>query len=98
MTRIDRIWHLHKSLENLFTYPFSREFCLSNLAQVPLEITAGIAFAAFAIPEVMGYTKIAGMPLVTGIYPILLPVVAFAIFGSSRHLVPLELIPQLRRF
>ena len=35
----------------------------------------------------MGYTKIACMPLVTGIYTILLPMVAFAIFGSSRHLV-----------
>jgi MFS superfamily sulfate permease-like transporter len=35
----------------------------------------------------MGYTKIAGMPLVTGIYTILLPMLAFAIFGSSRHLV-----------
>ena len=55
-------------------------------SQVPWEITAGIAFAAFAIPEVMGYTKIAGMPLVTGIYTILLPMLAFAIFGSSRHL------------
>ncbi len=57
-----------------------------HLKQVPLEITAGITFAAFAIPEVMGYTKIAGMPLVTGIYTILLPMIAFAIFGSSRHL------------
>src|SRR5271157_944657 len=57
-----------------------------NPAQLPLEITAGIAFAALAIPEVMGYTEIAGMPLVTGIYTILLPMLAFAIFGSSRHL------------
>ena len=55
-------------------------------SQIPWEITAGIAFAAFAIPEVMGYSKIAGMPLVTGIYTILLPMLAFAIFGSSRHL------------
>jgi sulfate permease, SulP family len=54
--------------------------------QIPLEITAGITFAALAIPEVMGYTKIAGMPLITGIYTILLPMLAFAIFGSSRHL------------
>jgi high affinity sulfate transporter 1 len=57
-----------------------------KLSQVPWEIAAGIAFGAFAIPEVMGYTKIAGMPLVTGIYTILLPMLAFAIFGSSRHL------------
>lgn len=59
----------------------------SSPKQIPMEITAGIAFAAFAIPEVMGYTRIAGMPLITGIYTILLPMLAFAIFGSSRHLV-----------
>ena len=35
----------------------------------------------------MGHTKIAGMPVITGLYTILLPVLAFAVFGSSRHLV-----------
>jgi MFS superfamily sulfate permease-like transporter len=36
---------------------------------------------------VLGYTRIAGTPIVTGLYTLLLPLVAFAIFGSSRHLV-----------
>ena len=35
----------------------------------------------------MGYTKIAGTPVITGLYTILLPVAVFALFGSSRHLV-----------
>ena len=35
----------------------------------------------------MGYTKIAGTPVVTGLYTILLPILAFALLGSSRHLV-----------
>ncbi len=69
-----------------FHLPLFRGVWPLHLKQVPLEIVAGITFAALAIPEVMGYTKIAGMPLVTGIYTILLPMVAFAIFGSSRHL------------
>jgi len=56
-------------------------------SQVPAEIIAGVTFAALAIPEVMGYTNIAGMPVVTGLYTLLLPLVVFAIFGSSRHLV-----------
>ena len=56
-------------------------------AQVPGEIIAGLTLAALAIPEVMGYTRIAGMPLVTGLYTILIPMAIFAIFGSSRHLV-----------
>jgi high affinity sulfate transporter 1 len=51
------------------------------------DIVAGITLAALAIPEVMGYTKIAGTPVVTGLYTILIPIVAFALLGSSRHLV-----------
>jgi SulP family sulfate permease len=56
-------------------------------ARLPVDIIAGATLAALAIPEVMGYTKIAGMPVITGLYTIVLPVFAFAIFGSSRHLV-----------
>jgi high affinity sulfate transporter 1 len=51
------------------------------------DLVAGVTLAALAIPEVMGYTKIAGMPVITGLYTILLPILAFAMFGSSRHLV-----------
>jgi len=43
--------------------------------------------ATIFIPEVMGYSRIAGMPIITGIYTILLPMAIFAIFCSSRHLI-----------
>ena len=56
-------------------------------SRVSIDIIAGITLAALAIPEVMGYTKIAGMPVVTGLYTILIPTALFALFGSSRHLV-----------
>jgi MFS superfamily sulfate permease-like transporter len=48
---------------------------------------AGIVFAALDIPQALGYTHIAGMPVVTGLYGLLLPLLAFAAFGSSRYLV-----------
>ena len=48
---------------------------------------AGITLGAMNIPQALGYTKIAGMPVVTGLYTLLLPLVAFAAFGSSRYLV-----------
>jgi len=51
------------------------------------DVLAGITLAALGIPEVMGYTKIAETPVVTGLYTLLLPVVAFAALGASRHLV-----------
>jgi SulP family sulfate permease len=56
-------------------------------SRILLDISAGVTLAALAIPEVMGYTKIAGMPVVTGLYTILIPIVIYALFGSSRHLV-----------
>jgi sulfate permease, SulP family len=48
---------------------------------------AGINLASVDIPQVLGYARIAGMPVVTGLYTALLPLLAFTIFGSSRHLV-----------
>jgi sulfate permease, SulP family len=60
--------------------PFSR-------SQASTDILAGVTLAALAIPEVMGYTKISGTPLITGLYTILIPMTLYALFGSSRHLV-----------
>jgi sulfate permease, SulP family len=56
-------------------------------AQVPADMLAGMTLAALGIPEVLGYAKIAGMPVVTGLYTMLLPMAVFAVLGSSRHLV-----------
>jgi MFS superfamily sulfate permease-like transporter len=48
---------------------------------------AGIRLAAVSVPTVLGYAKIAGMPVVTGLYTLLLPMAVFAVLGSSRRLV-----------
>jgi SulP family sulfate permease len=48
---------------------------------------AGFQLAAMNIPQALGYTKIAGTPVITGLYTLLFPLVAFAAFGSSRFLV-----------
>ncbi len=56
-------------------------------AQIPRDAIAGVTLTALAIPEVMGYATIAGMPVITGLYSIVLPVIVFAVLGSSRHLV-----------
>lgn len=51
------------------------------------DMFAGVRLAAVSIPTVLGYAKIAGMPVVTGLYTLLLPMAVFAVLGSSRHLV-----------
>jgi high affinity sulfate transporter 1 len=60
--------------------PFSRNGTIRNAF-------AGITLASMNIPQVLGYTRIAGTPAVTGLYTVLLPLAGFAVFGSSRHLV-----------
>ncbi|MFY9699600.1 MAG: SulP family inorganic anion transporter [Rhodoplanes sp.] len=67
---------------NLFAglYPFKPR-------EAVRDALAGVTLASMNIPQVLGYTRIAGTPVVTGLYTVLLPLVAFAIFGSSRHLV-----------
>jgi MFS superfamily sulfate permease-like transporter len=51
------------------------------------DVIAGLTLAAVGIPEVMGYTSIAGTPIVTGVYTIIFPTLVFALLGSSRLLV-----------
>ena len=70
-----------------FRLPFMQGVLPIKTKQIPAEIIAGLTLAALAIPEVMGYTQIAGTPIVTGLYTILIPTALFALFGSSRHLV-----------
>ena len=60
--------------------PFNRKAALRD-------VVAGVTLASMNIPQVLGYARIAGMPVVTGLYTVLLPILAFAVFGSSRHLV-----------
>jgi len=56
-------------------------------AGVRRDVLAGLTLAARNVPQALGYTRIAGMPVITGLYTLLLPLVAFATLGSSRYLV-----------
>ena len=60
--------------------PFSRAAALRDAL-------AGFSLASMNIPQLLGYARIAGMPAVAGLYTGFLPLLAFALFGSSRHLV-----------
>ena len=51
------------------------------------DAVAGLTVAALAIPASMGFAEVAGVPPVAGLYALLLPVLAYALLGSSRQLV-----------
>ncbi len=50
------------------------------------DVIAALTLWALLVPEAMAYAGIAGMPPETGLYAAPLALIAYAIFGSSRHL------------
>ena len=50
------------------------------------DIMAGLTTAAVVIPNAMAYAAIAGLPLQVGLYTVLVPIVVYALLGTSRPL------------
>ena len=51
------------------------------------DAVAGITVAALALPASMAYADIAGLPVTSGLYSLLLPLVVYAVLGSVPWLV-----------
>ena len=50
------------------------------------DLIAGLTTAAVVIPKAMAYATIAGLPVQVGLYTALIPMVIYAVTGSSRPL------------
>ena len=50
------------------------------------DLLAAVTVWAIVVPESMAYASIAGMPPETGLYASLVPLLLYAIFGSSRRI------------
>jgi hypothetical protein len=61
------------------------------------DIIAGCTVGVMIVPQSMSYAKLAGLPVEYGLYSALVPVYAYAVFGSSRQLAvgPVALISLL---
>src|SRR5688572_10567977 len=55
-------------------------------AFLPHDIAAGLTLGAVMVPVGLAYGELAGLPL-AGLYGSMLPLLAYALFGSSRQLV-----------
>ena len=53
---------------------------------IGLDVIAGLTTAAVVIPKAMAYAGIAGLPVQVGLYTAFLPMVIYAIVGTSRPL------------
>jgi len=67
--------------------PVSQQLPGYRPATAQRDLLAGLTVAALAVPAGMAYAEVAGLSPVNGLYALLLPALAYALLGSSRHLV-----------
>ena len=66
-------------IKNHWIFGYHREWLSSD-------VTAGLTAAAVVLPMSMAYATIAGLPLQVGLYTALVPMLVYALLGSSRPL------------
>ena len=53
---------------------------------VTSDLAAGVTVGALLVPQAMAYAQLAGLPPEVGLYSAALPVIVYALFGTSRQL------------
>jgi high affinity sulfate transporter 1 len=76
---IERLARVAPGIPALLSYRFAEDF--------RHDAVAGISVAAVALPVAVAYAQLAGFNAVIGLYSSILPLVAYAIFGTSRQLM-----------
>ncbi len=51
------------------------------------DLTAGLSVAGIALPVGVAYTEIVDVPAIVGVYSAVVPLLVYALFGSSRQLI-----------
>jgi len=67
--------------------PFARSLSSYSRTRLRTDVIAGVTVAALALPSAMAYAELAGVPVSAGLYALLLPVLAYAVFGSAPRVV-----------
>lgn len=76
---MQRLARFAPGLPALLHYRFAKDF--------PHDLVAGVSVAAVALPVSVAYAELAGFTPVVGLYSSILPLVAYALFGTSRQLI-----------
>jgi len=66
--------------------PFTRWLRASDAGSRRADVLAGLTVAAMLVPQGMAYAALAGMPPVAGLYASTVPLVAYALLGTSGQL------------
>ena len=75
---LDRIGRIAPGVPELARY---------RVGDLPHDLAAGLSVAAVALPVGVAYAQLAGFEPVVGLYASILPLLAYALFGTSRQLI-----------
>jgi len=67
-------------------YPTAADATQQVTAALRFDVVAGLTGAAVVLPKAMAYATVAGLPVAVGLYTAFIPMVVYALLGSSRVL------------
>lgn len=67
-------------------FPTSTNSSVRGTAALRLDVIAGLTAATVVLPMAMAYATVAGLPVAVGLYTAFLPMLIYALLGSSRVL------------
>ncbi len=67
-------------------HPNSAGAAQSGTAALRFDVIAGLTAAAVVLPKAMAYATVAGLPVAVGLYTAFIPMVVYALLGTSRAL------------
>ena len=66
--------------------PMAAKASTSGTTALRFDVVAGLTAAAVVLPKAMAYATVAGLPVAVGLYTAFVPMVIYALLGSSRVL------------
>ena len=67
-------------------HPTDAKASQSGTTALRFDVIAGLTAAAVVLPKAMAYATVAGLPIAVGLYTAFIPMVIYALLGSSRVL------------
>ncbi len=67
-------------------HPTDAKASQSGTTALRFDVIAGLTAAAVVLPKAMAYASVAGLPIAVGLYTAFIPMVIYALLGSSRVL------------
>ncbi|MBA2726925.1 MAG: SulP family inorganic anion transporter [Parachlamydiaceae bacterium] len=78
---------VQNSIDDISLLPFKKDLVGYRWTTFRQDLMAGLSVALLTLPQAVGYSLLAGLPLFCGLFAAIYSSLIAALFGSSRHLV-----------